>query len=232
MTIAKICRWIIVWLVISTAGAQEVARFPIVDAPPRTPGLGAGFRTARDIYIGEDERTDLIPLYLYEGKFLFAHGTSVGLHLFRNENFSLDVLSRYRFNRLDPDGNEKLQGVNPRHQSVDAGFSAGLRGRFGELQLTWVADVLDHSNGSETDLSYRFPIDYKNWGFSPFVSAIWQDDKLMYWSPWRETAARRSAVKKPKSEYQFPILAETAADIKRAGGYVVMGAHGEQDEQE
>jgi outer membrane protein len=186
MRIAKTYRWIIVWAAVSIAGivatslgeAQEVARFPIVDAPARTPGLGAGFRSARDIYIGEDERTDLIPLYLFEGKYLFAHGTSVGVHLFRNDNFSLDVLSRYRFNRLDPDGNELLQGLTPRHQSVDAGFAAGLRGRYGDLQLTWVADVLDQSNGSETDLTYRFPVDYRNWGFSPYVSAIWQEDNL------------------------------------------------------
>ena len=57
----------------------------------------------------------------------------------------------------------------------------------------------------------------------------WQDDKLMRWNAWKEMAARITFVKKPKREFQFPLNAEAAADIKRAGGYVAMGAHGEQD---
>jgi Tol biopolymer transport system component len=58
---------------------------------------------------------------------------------------------------------------------------------------------------------------------------LWQNDKVLRWNPWREVATRRIFVDKPKREYLFPILAEAAADIKRAGGYAVMGAHGEQD---
>ena len=58
---------------------------------------------------------------------------------------------------------------------------------------------------------------------------LWQDSKLMHWSPWQETASRRSFVKKPAREFMFPILAEGAADMKRAGAYIAVGAHGEQD---
>lgn len=58
---------------------------------------------------------------------------------------------------------------------------------------------------------------------------LWEDHKLMQWSPWQETAARRSFVKKPAREFMFPIIAEAAADMKRAGAYLAMGAHGEQD---
>ncbi len=58
---------------------------------------------------------------------------------------------------------------------------------------------------------------------------LWSDAKTLAWSPWQEVAARRSFVKKPPSEYQFPILAEVAAAMKRAGGYLTVGAHGEQD---
>jgi imidazolonepropionase-like amidohydrolase len=36
-------------------------------------------------------------------------------------------------------------------------------------------------------------------------------------------------VKKPIEEYEGPTLAEFAADLMRAGGYVAVGAHGEQD---
>ena len=177
-TTLSACCLAVIFLWAPLSLAQEVARFPIVDAPPGTPGLGAGVRSDSDNYIREDTREDLIPLYLYEGKYLFAHGTSVGVHLFRNDNFGLDVLSRFRFNRLDPGDNPELQGINKRSQSVDAGLAAGVRGRFGELQLTGVADVLNKSNGSEIELSYRIPFNVGNRGWTPFFSYAWLDGKL------------------------------------------------------
>ncbi len=168
----------VVFLAFAPAVAQEVAHFPIVDAPPKTPGLGPAFRTGHNIYIGENSRTDLIPLYLYEGDYIFAHGTSIGVHAFRNDTFTFDLLARYRFDRLDPSGNEELAGMSKRHASVDAGAAVGIKGRLGQLQLTGVADVLGNSNGSEVDLTYRYPLRRGNWGFSPFFSLIWQDADL------------------------------------------------------
>ncbi|MDE2753251.1 MAG: amidohydrolase family protein, partial [Gemmatimonadota bacterium] len=58
---------------------------------------------------------------------------------------------------------------------------------------------------------------------------LWLDPLQLAWSPWQEIAARRSFVKKPAREYIFPLIAEGAADILRAGGHVAVGAHGEVD---
>jgi Tol biopolymer transport system component len=58
---------------------------------------------------------------------------------------------------------------------------------------------------------------------------LWRNDKVRDWSPWQALALRRGLTAKPPEEFIFPILAEGAADIKRKGGYVPAGAHGEQD---
>lgn len=58
---------------------------------------------------------------------------------------------------------------------------------------------------------------------------VWSNPKLRAWTPWDKLAARRIFVKKPLEEYIFPILAQGAADIKHAGGYLATGAHGEFD---
>lgn len=51
----------------------------------------------------EDERSvDLIPLYLYEGEYLFARDTAGGLHVLHNDVFEFNLYTRYRFQRLDP----------------------------------------------------------------------------------------------------------------------------------
>ncbi|MCZ6659201.1 MAG: hypothetical protein O7C67_18085, partial [Gammaproteobacteria bacterium] len=60
-----------------------VTEIPIVDAQRGTVGLGVGIRAGTSPYvgvdnissIGNDNDTDLLPLYLYEGKYLFGHGT-------------------------------------------------------------------------------------------------------------------------------------------------------------
>lgn len=58
---------------------------------------------------------------------------------------------------------------------------------------------------------------------------LWRNPKVMTWSPWQEVATRRAFIAKPLEEYVFPILAQGAAAIKQAGGYLPTGAHGEQD---
>lgn len=158
--------------------AQEVARIPIVDAPPGTPGLGAGIRNNTVPYLGEEQGYDLVPLYLFEGKYLFAHGTSGGVHLLRDERFSLDLVASYRFQRLDPGDNPLLAGLESRDQTVDGGLAFGYRGDWGRLQARWTADMLGRHNGQELELGYRYSLDTGRWTITPWASATWHDDDL------------------------------------------------------
>jgi Tol biopolymer transport system component len=58
---------------------------------------------------------------------------------------------------------------------------------------------------------------------------LWRNDKVLSWTPWQRVATRRGFIRKPVEEYILPIAAQGAAKIKRAGGYLPVGAHGEQD---
>ena len=166
----------------SAATAQEVAEIPFFTAPQGSAALGGGLRSGQNPYRAsdnEDQRlADLIPLYLYEGKYLFARGTSGGIHVLRNDTLEFNLYSRYRFQRLDPDSNEFYTGIEERKQSVDAGIEFGLTQPWGELKLDWVADVLDRHKGQEVRASYRYPIEAGPWSLSPFISWTWHDDNL------------------------------------------------------
>ncbi len=164
----------------STAHAtQEFSRIPIDTAAPGTPAIGMGIRTDADVYIGSNIGADLVPLYLYEGKWLFAHGTSGGLHAFKNDAVSLDLILRYRFSQLDPNSSDALAGLNARNQTLEGGVSGNWFGRFGVLKAEYVWDVQNYHNGSEFDLSYRYPFMWGNFSLSPYVSLIWQDADLV-----------------------------------------------------
>lgn len=159
-------------------GAQQLSQIPIIDAPLYTPGLGGGLVIADSIYRGDQTYRTLVPLYLYEGKYLFAHGTSIGVHLFQNDTYRLDILGRYRFNKLDPKDDAFFDGLRSRRQTVDGGLSGSVRGDWGELKLTYVTELLNRYDGEELDLTYRYRMDWGNWMISPFINLVWQDDGL------------------------------------------------------
>jgi outer membrane scaffolding protein for murein synthesis (MipA/OmpV family) len=166
----------------STASAQEVAEIPFVSAPSGSAALGGGLRFGQSPYFAtdnEDERQlDLIPLYLYEGKYLFARGTSGGVHVLRKDGFEFNLYTRYRFQKLDPDSNIFYEGLDKREQSLDAGVEFGLKQNWGELKLDWVTDTLDRHNGQEVRFSYRYRFETGPWSISPFINWTWQDANL------------------------------------------------------
>ena len=172
-------------LLLTAAGktsAQEVAEIPFSNTAPGSAALGGGFRSGQSPYFAtdnEDQRQlDLIPLYLYNGKYLFARGTSGGIHLVRNDSFEVNLYTRYRFQKLDPDSNVFYQGLEERKQSLDAGIELGLKKDWGEIKLDWVADTLGRHNGQEVRASYRYRVDAGPWSISPFISWTWQDKNL------------------------------------------------------
>jgi outer membrane scaffolding protein for murein synthesis (MipA/OmpV family) len=165
-----------------TASAQEVAEIPFFNARPGSAALGGGLRMGQSPYFAtdsEDERRlDLIPLYLYEGKYLFARGTAGGVHVARNDMFEFNLLMRYRFQKLDPDSHSYYEGLEERKQSLDAGIEFGLKQNWGEIKLDWVTDTLGRHNGQEVRFSYRYRFETGPWSISPFVSWTWQDANL------------------------------------------------------
>ncbi len=189
-----------------------VTEIPIVDAPPGTAGLGFGIRGGTSPYVGidnvssmeNDNDTDLVPLYLYEGKFLFSHGTSAGVHVVNTDRFGVDLLAKYRFDRLESDADIFFAGLDDREQTIDGGLSLSLKGAWGKLSATWVADLLDNHNGSEVDLTYRYTRQPGRWSLSPFISYVHQDQDLTnyyYGVSNQEAAIDRPAYRTDSAEF-------------------------------
>ncbi|WP_298447121.1 MipA/OmpV family protein [uncultured Marinobacter sp.] len=161
-------------------------RTSVNEVPAGTVGLGAALRRGTSPYAGvdnisgvlNDSKADLIPLYLYEGKWLFAHGTSAGAHLVKSDWLKVDLLAKYRFNRLESDASPYFSGIDDRDQTVDMGFSATFFGDWGSLSATWANDVLGVHNGYEWDFTYSYPWESGRWSFTPFVSYVYQDSDL------------------------------------------------------
>lgn len=164
------------------AEAQEVAEIPFWHQPEGSAGLGGGIRFGQSPYLAsdnEDQRElDLIPLYLYEGKYLFARGVTGGVHIVNRNDIEFNVFARYRFQHLDPDRNEFYDGLEERRQTVDAGIQFSISKAWGELTLNWMTDTLNRHKGQEVEVSYRYRFEAGRWSISPFISWSYQDKNL------------------------------------------------------
>lgn len=124
---------------------------------PGSAGLGFAVRAEQSPYAGGGTRYDLLPLYLYEGKRVFLHGSRAGLKLFDDETQRVDLFLDQRFegyadDRLPP----SLAGMAERGSGLDAGVSYRYRQPWGTLQAEYLQDVSRFSRGSEVRLSYSY----------------------------------------------------------------------------
>ncbi len=188
---ADYIRYLALWVLLLPVPLVVNATNPVTeiatgDIPEGTLGLGFGWRFGDSPYRGiddisskeTDEESDLLPFYFYQGKYLFSHGSTAGVHLFDTGTFSLDALIAYRFDRLEPERDEYFTGVDEREQSLDGGLRANVAGDWGKLSLTWLTDTLDRHNGEEVDLTYRFTWVGDKWTISPFASYVHWDESL------------------------------------------------------
>ena len=178
----------------SAFAGQEVTEIPISEWPTGAAALGAASIAAQNPYYtvddGDDWKSDLIPLVLYNGKHVFFRGTAAGIHVVNRDAIELNLLARARLHQLDPGDTAFLEGLEPREQSLDGGAEIRLRGRWGELQSAWLTDTLSRHRGESAELSYRYAFDYGRLTLSPFVSWEWYDNDLTnyYYGVSREEA--------------------------------------------
>lgn len=153
------------------------------EAEPSGWGLGLGSVVSLDPYAGRGTRFVPVPLISYDGERFFFRGITGGVHLFDNDLLELDVIVGGDFSGMDAKdfGRRELarNGINrdlldDRDDTVEAGFQLGLEGRFGEIELAVLADVLDASGGYKATAEYGYPIYIsERFTLTPTVGVEW-----------------------------------------------------------
>jgi outer membrane scaffolding protein for murein synthesis (MipA/OmpV family) len=166
----------------SAFAGQEVTEISIDDWPTGSAGLGGALHVRRNLYQGvgdvSDWQAELIPLLLYNGKYVFARGTAFGVHVLDKPALELNLLARIGFEFLEPGDNAFYEGIEPRKQTLEGGAEMRVRGHWGEFQAAWLTDTLDRHRGQSAELSYRYDFDYGRLTVSPFVSWEWRDSDM------------------------------------------------------
>ena len=164
-------------------------------AEPGGAGLGAAIRFERSPYLGGGTRSDLVPLYLYEGKNLYLHAYRIGLHLDSTPRQRFDVFLAHRFEGFPYDRvPASLAGMASREAGLDAGVSYELRGNWGAVYAEGLHNITDASRGNELRLGYRYEWRSGRLSVRPHAMLGYRDAKLnnYYYGvrPGEATAAR------------------------------------------
>lgn len=117
---------------------QEVTDLAFSNWPTGSAALGGALHIRRNVYQPADNvddwPIDLVPLLLYNGKYVFSRGTAAGVHILNKRSVELNLLARVRFDNLDPDDSAFYEGIQAREQSIDGGAEMRVRGHWGELK--------------------------------------------------------------------------------------------------
>lgn len=148
-------------------------------AEPGGAGLGAAVRIVRSPYVGGGTRNDLVPLYLYEGKFLYLHAYRIGLHLDSSAKHRFDVFLSHRFEGFPNDRvPASLTGMAERQAGLDIGASYEYRGDWGAAYAEVLRDATAASRGSEVRLGYRYEWRSGRFSLQPQAMLALRDAKL------------------------------------------------------
>ncbi len=134
---------------------------------PRGVSLGVGVVSAKGVRVGEDDRTLVVPVVGYEGERLFVRGIIGGVHLFKRDGFTLDLLVAARLDSWDASDLDAARlaarGIDrgllrDRDRGLDMGLGVSWRGAAGRVALDLRTDVTGASGGHEVELGYLFAV--------------------------------------------------------------------------
>lgn len=182
LRVPKICRRGATFAAIGIACASAFANSdPLVGvvSEPGGAGLGAALRMERSPYQGAGTRNDLVPLYLYEGKYFYLHAHRIGLKIERSERHRFDVFMAHRFEGFPYDRiPASIAGMAERQPGLDLGASYEFQGEWGAAFGELLHNATDASGGTEFRLGWRYDWRQGRLSLRPYAMLALRDAKL------------------------------------------------------
>ena len=165
----------------STGAMAQVDTDAIADliTEPGSAGLGFLYRFEESPYLDAGQRSDLLPLYLYEGERFYLNADRAGVKFIDDDTHRLDAfLSRRLEGFPEDDIPDVAEGMAPRNAGADLGLRYRHRLPWGTLRATALQDVSSTSNGSELRLGYSYTWRGDRWTLRPDVTVAFRDADL------------------------------------------------------
>jgi outer membrane protein len=138
-------------------------------------------------YAGEGTKVTPIPLLVLEGDRFYFRGTTGGWRLMQGDAVELAGIARLRLDGFSVDdlGRAALaangidaQLLEDRELALDVGMGMTWRGAAGEIQMEFLTDATDTSNGQEVSVQYGRPFKLGNGRLTPNLGVTWQSEDM------------------------------------------------------
>ena len=143
---------------------------------PISAGLGILYKDKPYRDYDSDEKSNLVPIILYEGENFFVRGGNLGWKFIDNKTIEFAVVGEYLADGYDSGDSDYLAGMSDRDPSFGVGAHLIWNPEQLGFKLTGVTDVTDNSDGQQ----FRGEVFYKHregdWLFRPSAGFVWQSD--------------------------------------------------------
>jgi outer membrane protein len=143
---------------------------------PISAGLGILYKDKPYRDYDSDEKSNLVPIILYEGENFFVRGGNLGWKFIDNKTIEFAVVGEYLADGYDSGDSDYLAGMSDRDPSFGVGAHLIWNPEKLGFKLTAVTDVTDNSDGQQ----FRGEVFYKHrvadWMFRPSAGFVWQSD--------------------------------------------------------
>ena len=155
--------------------------------------LGMAIFHENSVYLGADGRTEELPYLSIEWGPFFFEGDSLGMFLYGGDNWW--VAASVGFDMFGDTGRGdslELKDMTELDDVYNASIMTFYEAGWGALDLQLSTDVSNKHDGTIGFLSYSYPLNYKNWELSPYLSAQWVSSEItQYYAGVSEVDARR-----------------------------------------
>lgn len=146
---------------------------------PGSAGLGFLIRAESSPYVDGGTRTDLLPLYLYEGERFFLRSTQGGVRLWNDDSQGFEAFVERRLEGFPEDTRPaSLEGMDVANTGADFGVRYYIREGGSTWDFSLRHDIAGLSHGSEFRSSWGHRIQGRRWTLQPVVTLAWRSIDL------------------------------------------------------
>ena len=145
---------------------------------PITLGLGAMYRDKPYKNFSSSERTNPVPLVLYEGEHFFARGSTIGWDFLDSSVVELAVIGEFIGEGYESSDSKFLKGMSDRDPTLGLGGHIIWKPENLGLKAVAVTDIADNSDGTQVRGEVFYTHRTGDWMFKPTASIVWQDDNF------------------------------------------------------
>lgn len=161
---------------------------------PITLGLGVLYKDKPYKNYDSSEKSNPVPIVLYEGDHFFARGSTIGWNFTDSEALEVAVIGQYLADGYDSSDSRVFKGNGDRDASFGVGGQVTWKPESLGFRFSAVQDITNNSDGAQAVGTVFYQ--YKSGPFSitPAASIVWQsDDYNDYYYGVRSKAVNASA---------------------------------------